>query len=73
MLDNFNLDIEQRAARTGSYIEAIIELCEEKNIPEFEDVVEMLNPIVLDKIKMEYIQKNYIPELKIENSLKEFF
>ena len=73
MLDNFNLDIVQRAARDGGLIEAIVNLCEEKGIWDFEDVVELLDPIVLEKLKMEFYLRNYIPEKKIDNSLKRFF
>jgi hypothetical protein len=73
MLDNFNLDIEQRALRDGGLIEAIVNLCEEKGIVDFEDVVEQLHPIVLDKLKAEYYTKNYFPDKKIENNLKDFF
>lgn len=67
------MDIEARALRDGGYIEAIINLCEEKGIYDFEDVVELLHPILLEKVKTEFKAKKFLSRDKIENSLKDFF
>lgn len=71
-LDTLSLEIEKKAARVG-YIEAMIEFCEEKEIEEYEDVLEHLHPIVKEKIKQEFIQKNFIPRLKTSALLDNFF
>jgi hypothetical protein len=61
-LDNFNLEIEKRAAAhpTNSYIEAIKDFVEEKEMDEY-DVVELLHPIIIEKVKNEFRQRSYFP------------
>ncbi len=71
-IDSVSLEIEKKASKVG-YIEAMIEFCEEKQIDEYEDVLEHLHPIVKEKIKQEFIQKNYLPKLKVAASLDNFF
>ena len=71
-MTNLDKEIETRALRLGSYIDAIIEFCFEKEIGDFENVVELLNPILIEKVKTEFYEKNFIPEKKITNSLVEF-
>jgi len=72
MLNNFNMDIVQRAAICGSLREAIHELKEEKQIDDYEDIIELLHPIVLEKLKMEYYVGKCFPDMKIQNSLDSF-
>jgi Phage late-transcription coactivator len=70
-INNLDIEIETRALETGSYIEAINDFCDEKGI-EQENIVELLNPILLDKVKVEFYKKNWFPEKKIKNSLDDF-
>lgn len=72
-LDNLNLEIERRAAISGSYIEAIKDFCEEKEIYDFEDVTEQLDPILIKKIETEFIKKNYFRDKKIVHHTDTFF
>lgn len=71
-MTNLDKEIEIRALRLGSYIDAIIEFCFEKEIGDFENVVELLNPILIEKVKVEFYEKNFMPERKIKNSLINF-
>ena len=73
MLDKLNLEIEQRALEDGSYIDAIISFCEEKEIYDYEDVTSLLHPVVLEKLKAEYKLKRYFPDNKIKTKLSNFF
>lgn len=73
MLDSINLEIEQLAQKNnGSYIEAIVEFQELKNIIDIEDIVEMLHFNIREKLKNEFIKKKYFSEKRIENSLPQF-
>ena len=71
-LDNLSLDIERRAESVG-YINAILEFCEEKEKEDYEDVLELLHPILKEKIKQEFIDKGYLPHLKTKNPFELFF
>ena len=71
-MDNFTLEIEQRAAVNGSYKDTLMEICEERNLCEYE-LVDMLHPIILAKVKQEFIDLNHFPELKNDSSLESFF
>jgi len=73
MLDNFNLQIEKLAAKHKSYIAAICEFAEENGIDEFEEVIPCLNSIILEKVKTEFIKKNFFSNKKITNALDSFF
>jgi hypothetical protein len=73
MINNLDKEIEVRASQCGSYIDAIIEFCYEKHIQDYETIIELLNPILIEKIKVEFYEKNFIPEKKIKNSLADFF
>ena len=70
-INNLDIEIETRALVTGSYIEAITDFCQEKGIEE-ENIVDLLNPILLEKVKVEFYKKNYFPKKKIKNSLEDF-
>lgn len=73
MIDNVSLKIEQLAhANGGSYIEAITTFAKEFEIPDFEDIIEVLNKNVVDKVKQEFIDRNFIPSMKNKNSLASF-
>lgn len=72
MLDQFNLEIEKKALRDGSYREAVINFSAEKDI-EIEEVVELLNPIIKKKIEDEFINANAIPSRKVKTSLANIF
>jgi len=67
ILTNLIDDIENRAARLHSYIEAILEYKEEKNIDDFEDITEQLNASIIEKVKMEFKLKHYFPEETFSN------
>ena len=74
MLDSVNIEIEELALKNdGSYIDAIIEFSEKKGINDVEDVLEMLHPIVYEKVKSEFIEKNYIKDKPRNKSLDKFF
>ena len=74
MLDNTSLTIEKMAAENnGSYIEACTIFAEKFGFHDFEDLIEVLHPLLIQKIRQEFIDKNYIPSLKPKNSLSEFF
>ena len=71
-IDSLSLEIEKKAQRVG-YIEAILEFCDEKELEDYEDIVEQLHPILKEKVKQEFIEKNYIPSLKRQTKLDNFF
>lgn len=72
MLNSFNREIEERALVSG-YINAIIEMKEDKQLDDFEAVVEQLHPYVLEKVKNEFYVKKYFPNKKIDDSILKFF
>ena len=72
MIDNVSLQIEEIALRNKSYIVAITEFCETNNIPDFEDLLEVLDKSIIAKVKQEFIDKNFIPSLKKDNSIIDF-
>jgi hypothetical protein len=65
-------EIEKKFLELGSYIDAVVDFAEERGFGEFEEIIPLLDPIVVDKIKNEFIEKNYLPSLKRKNSMKEF-
>lgn len=74
MLDALSMEIERSAKEKGSYIDAILEFQKSKDIDDVEDIVDILHPIVVEKIKIEFIKKNFLPDQKIDNSISsEFF
>lgn len=70
-LDPLSLLIEEEALKYGSYIDAIVEYSKENSI-DFEDILEVVNSNVYDKVRAEFINKNFIPELKNEVNLMSF-
>lgn len=74
MLDSVNIEIEELALKNdGSYIDAIIEFSEKKDLLDVEDVLGMLHPIVYEKVKTEFIERNYIKDKPRNKSLDNFF
>jgi hypothetical protein len=74
MLDQLSLTIEQLASETGgSYIDAIVEFAHRNHIQEFEEIVALLHPTLYEKLKVEFIEKNFFKDNKIDNSIKDFF
>jgi len=71
-MDKMSLEIEQKALELGSYIDAVVDFAEERGFGEFEEIIPLLDPIVVEKIKQEFIDKNYLPSMKRKNSMKEF-
>lgn len=73
MLDQFNLQIEKMAKQNNSYIDAVLEFIENsEGTYDFDDIQEILHPFIIEKIKIEFIEKNYLKDKKIQNSLKDF-
>ena len=70
-IDAFNAEIEARAAQLGSYITAITEYCEDKDMDEY-DVADLLHPIVVEKVKTEFRQRNFFVGERSQ-TLDEFF
>lgn len=71
-MNNITLKIEMMAKNTNSYIIAVLDFCEENQIAEYEDILEVLDPILVSKIRQEFIDKNYVPELKNKNTIFDF-
>lgn len=72
MADNVSMRIEELKLKSGSYIEAVMEFCEQNNIYDFEDLIEILNPITVNNIRQEFIDRNFIPKLKQKNGINDF-
>ncbi len=73
MIDQVTIKIEEIYLETGSYIDAIIEFANKFNIQDYEDILEVVNPILKEKIKQEFIDKNYFPDKKKQTSITDFF
>lgn len=66
-MTNESLMIEQLKLQTGTYVHAFLEFCEKNYIYDCEDLLEILDPIIVSKIRQEFIDGNYIPDLKKNN------
>ena len=76
MIDNASLQIEELNLLRGSYIEAIIEFQQKHEIPDIEDLWDIINPILKAKITQEFIDKNHFAKDSIhakKNSLEYLF
>lgn len=71
-IDALNLEIERRYNLNGSYIESITDFATENGVLDIEDIVDELHPVVVEKVKAEFIDRNYFPGMKNENSLGDF-
>lgn len=72
MMDNTTLTIENLAASLGSYIDATVAFKEKFPDMDFEDIIEVIHPNLVNKIKQEFINSNYFPDKKSTN-IMEFF
>lgn len=72
MLDPTTVKIEELYQETGSYIEAFIEFTNKFQIYDYEDVLAVINPILHEKIKQEFIDKNFFPDKKKKVSVLDF-
>jgi predicted metal-dependent phosphotriesterase family hydrolase len=72
MSNNVSMQIEKLKLKTGSYIEAVMEFSEHNKIYDYEDLLEILNPITYNNIRQEFIDKNFIPNLKTKNGIDDF-
>jgi hypothetical protein len=73
MLDALSVEIEQLAKENGSYIDAVLYFQAARKINDVEDIIEILHPIVVQRIKDEFIKKNFIRGIKVENPIPESF
>lgn len=74
MLDNFNLEIENKAAyHNGNYIEAVTEYQNEHPEFDFYAIVDLLDPIVKKKVELTYFMQGYFPDKKPGRSLDDIF
>lgn len=71
-IDALNMEIERRFQETGSYIEAITDFAEENGVADIEDIVDELHAVIIEKVKAEFIERNYFPGIKNETSLGDF-
>lgn len=74
MLDGVSKFVAEIAAKNGGhYIDAVLEYQTVNQIPDVEDITEALHPIIVEKLKQEYVQKNYFPGRKRENAIPSGF
>lgn len=73
MLDNLSLRIEELAAKENSYIEAVLIFSEKFGYQEYEDILEILHPNIKEKLRQEFIDKKFLPNLKQKDSIESFF
>ena len=67
MLDPTTSKIEELYLETGSYIDAFLEFAKRFEIYDYEDILSVINPILHEKIKQEFITKNFFPNKKKAN------
>jgi len=72
MVDNVTIQIEVMAAKCGSFKEAFLDFAEMNEIYDYEDLLATISPNLLQKIKNEFIEKNYFPDKKQDNILDLF-
>lgn len=71
-MKGLDLQIETRRQQTNmSYIDVVTEFAE-KNEIDVEDVVKELHSSIIDKIKVEFIEKNMVKGEKIDTRIEEF-
>jgi hypothetical protein len=71
-MEGFTVMIEKRVVEENvGYIEAVCDLARENDI-EVEEIVDHVHPQLKEKIKIEFIKKNYFPDMKIEGTLDDF-
>lgn len=73
-MDNLNLEIENIASKLdGDYIEAIVSFRRNHPMMDFYDIKDLLDPIVLEKVKLTAYKHNYFPNIKLSKSLDDIF
>lgn len=72
MVDNVTIQIEVMAAKCGSFKEAFLDFAEMNGIYDYEDLLATISKNLYNKIKNEFIEKNYFPEKRQENILDLF-
>lgn len=71
-LTGISLQIEKLMAEEGlNVIEATIQFAEINGI-DIEEMGDLIDPILKEKLKTEFIKKNFFSDKKIENSLTDF-
>lgn len=70
MLQGINLEIEMLAQKIG-YIDAVINIFEKNNL-DLEDIKEIVDENILEKLKVEFVKKNFFKNKKI-NSIEDIF
>ncbi|NCQ52083.1 hypothetical protein GW796_09350 [archaeon] len=71
MIDPLSLLIEKKTKENNSYIESIVDYAAE-NFLDVEDVLEIVNQNIVDKVRQEFIDKHYLPEMKNESNILSF-
>ena len=73
MIEGINYLIERHKLdhEFETYIEAITDFAEHHEI-EVEEIVDIMDPILKEKVKIEFIKRNYFPDKKIECTLDDF-
>lgn len=73
-MEGVNLLIEKykRDNNLSSYIEAVCDFAAEFEI-EVEEIVDNLDVNMKKQVQIEFIKKNYFPDVKIEGSMDDFF
>lgn len=73
-MEGVNLLIEKykRDNNLSSYIEAVCDFAAEFEI-EVEEIVDNLDNNMKKQVQIEFIKRNYFPDVKIEGSMDDFF
>ena len=61
-IEGFTEEVVKMAEKTGSYIEAVLELCEKHNI-EPQVAAKMLSKPIIEKIEREGMSANILPQV----------
>lgn len=69
MLDPTTQKIEELKLEIGNYREAFIEFAHRMEIYDYEELLEVINPLLVAKIKQEFINAKYFPHQKKSNIL----
>lgn len=71
-MKGLDLQIEKRVLSSGiTYVDAVVEFAKEHEI-DIEDVVKELHSSVVEKIQVEFINRNMVKGEKLETSIEEF-
>jgi hypothetical protein len=71
-LDQTTLQIEKLYLETGSYRDAFLEFAARFEIYDYEDILKVINPILYEKIKQEFIDNNCFRDKKRGPSVLDF-